>query len=223
LHASHATKNDVEELLQGDVQLHGWTLVAVNKETPERSKKFEVVPFDQRRYLCSFKGSHMGHYLDSSRLSLGELEWPDNCIVEITEKWHFNDAVYKSQIHGDFNLEANLGDLSGAESYNDLLCQSKFALCPVGAGPNTLRFWEAIAAGSVPVLFDDDLAIFNKSEIYQDLLSNCIVWKKPISNDLIDFLKTYDLARAQRQSENLVKLYDQIRVPLAKTKDLPGQ
>lgn len=223
LHASHATKNDVEEFLGSDLKLHGWTLVAVNKETPERSKKFEVVPFDQRRYLCSFKGSHMGHYLDSSRLSLGELPWPDNCIVEITEKWHFNDAVYKSQIHGDFNLEANLGDLSGAESYNDLLCQSKFALCPVGAGPNTLRFWEAIAAGAVPVLFNDDLAIFNKSEIYQNLLSNCIVWRKPISNDFIDFLETYDLARAQRQSENLVELYDQIRVPLAKTNHLPGQ
>lgn len=214
LHASHATKNDVQEFLWSDLQLCGWPLVAVNKETPERSKKFEVVPFEQRLYLCSFKGSHMGHYLDSSRLALGKLQWPDNCIVEITEEWHFNDAVYKSQIHGDFKLEANLGDLSGAESYNELLCQSKFALCPVGAGPNTLRFWEAVAAGTIPVLLNDDLAVFNKSQSFQDILSNCIVWHKPISSELIDLLEAYDPDKAETQSKNLVALYGRIRRPV---------
>jgi hypothetical protein len=36
--------------------------------------------------------------------------------------------------------------------YNRLLSDSTFALCPAGAGPNSLRLWEALATGAVPVL-----------------------------------------------------------------------
>jgi hypothetical protein len=39
--------------------------------------------------------------------------------------------------------------------YIDSLSKTAFVLCPSGAGPNTIRYWEAIAFGRVPVLLSD--------------------------------------------------------------------
>jgi len=36
--------------------------------------------------------------------------------------------------------------------YNRVLSDSMFSLCPAGAGANTLRLWESLAVGAVPVL-----------------------------------------------------------------------
>jgi hypothetical protein len=36
-----------------------------------------------------------------------------------------------------------------------VLSDSRFALCPAGSGPNTLRLWESLAIGSVPVVLSD--------------------------------------------------------------------
>ena len=40
--------------------------------------------------------------------------------------------------------------------YNELLSDSVFSLCPEGAGPNTLRLWESLAVGAIPVVIVED-------------------------------------------------------------------
>ena len=40
-----------------------------------------------------------------------------------------------------------------------MLLKSKFTLCPSGSGPNSIRFWEALGAGSIPVLLADTLEL----------------------------------------------------------------
>ena len=40
--------------------------------------------------------------------------------------------------------------------YNQLLSDSVFSLCPEGAGPNTLRLWESLAVGAIPVVIVED-------------------------------------------------------------------
>jgi hypothetical protein len=39
--------------------------------------------------------------------------------------------------------------------YKDVLENSQISLCPRGTGPSTLRFFESISVGSVPVIFND--------------------------------------------------------------------
>ena len=67
------------------------------------------------------------------------------------DKWHFEDVVYRHQVQHELP-ESSIGTDETVASYNHLLSESVFSLCPAGAGPNTLRLWESLAVGSVPVL-----------------------------------------------------------------------
>jgi hypothetical protein len=40
--------------------------------------------------------------------------------------------------------------------YDEILCRSRFVLCPRGHGTSSLRLYEALAAGRVPVIISDD-------------------------------------------------------------------
>jgi xylogalacturonan beta-1,3-xylosyltransferase len=39
--------------------------------------------------------------------------------------------------------------------FQEILARSRFSLCPRGVGTATLRFWESLAAGAIPVLISD--------------------------------------------------------------------
>lgn len=42
-----------------------------------------------------------------------------------------------------------------AREYKDVLARSRFSLCPRGTGPSTIRFWESLQAGAIPVVLSD--------------------------------------------------------------------
>jgi hypothetical protein len=132
--------------------LHPWSLYAVNAEDPAR--QVGLVPFkapSDKSLLASFIGAHADHYISDIRLRLKQFEVEPDFLIKVTEKWHFEDVVYKHQVAG-LSLEDNYSIDSSVNYYNQILSDSKFALCPSGAGPNSLRLWEALAIGSIPVL-----------------------------------------------------------------------
>ncbi len=136
----------------GAMTLHPWHLYAVNVEDAGRRRGL-VLGRDAaaRPLLASFVGAHAAHYPTDTRLRLQALARQDGFEIGVTESWHFEDAVHRRQIDGDTAAPAR--DLGAAvERYNFLLSNSMFSLCPAGAGPNTLRLWESLAAGAVPVL-----------------------------------------------------------------------
>jgi len=45
------------------------------------------------------------------------------------------------------------------KEYCDGLASSEFCICPKGVGSGTRRFWEALAAGSIPILISDELEL----------------------------------------------------------------
>jgi len=63
-------------------------------------------------------------------------------------------VVYNYQIA---NKESDKKAIERQEivAYNRLLSQSLFSLCPGGAGPNTLRLWESLGTGTIPVVLSD--------------------------------------------------------------------
>jgi hypothetical protein len=140
------------ELLSPGCRLHPWALYAVNVEDPERQAGLAVGKDPaQRSVLASFLGAHMPHYLSDVRLRLRALANEPGFVVRVTDRWHFEDAVYQHQFADAAQQRHSAPDATVA-SYNHLLCDSVFALCPAGAGPNTLRLWEALAVGAIPVL-----------------------------------------------------------------------
>lgn len=135
-------------------KIHPWSLYAVNVEDQKRNLgiKLNVHP-DKKKYLASFIGTHSEHYLSNVRLSLAKFSEYPNYYIKYTNGWHFENIVYKHQVMG-LPLTHNYEVDNSVYEYNRILSDSKFVFCPPGAGLNTLRLWEALAVGSVPILID---------------------------------------------------------------------
>ncbi|MEQ5806377.1 exostosin family protein [Alteromonas sp. NFXS44] len=216
LYLSH--KNSASEATQQEVgtslNLHGWSLIAVNYETPERSEGMERKPMEDRKLLASFIGAHMNHYRDDKRVKLFEAAKEtgrDDVFVDLGDEWHFNKVVYEEQVLNK-EIEAHHIDEHHKRTfrYNSILSDSKFSFCPEGAGPNTLRFWESIAVGTIPVIFSDDLAIFTESDEAKSILDCCVIWKKDIASDLFSYLSSVPVHEVEKRAGKLVKLYEKI-------------
>jgi len=99
-------------------------------------------------------------YLSNSRdLILSSLKGLPGSLIEGYDGWYYQDHVYGVQIHG--MLKPDDAQVTGAEQcqreqhYVDVLQRSVFALCPSGTGPNTIRLWEALGCGAIPVVLSD--------------------------------------------------------------------
>jgi len=149
---SHAVPDDAQASPAG-IRVHPWHLYAVNVQDPERRQGLQIGKDPAtKRYLASFIGTHMPHYLCDARLQLRALTGRAGFEVQVTkEKWHFEDVVYRHQVQHEPLSSSYVVDES-VSRYNYLLSDSVFSLCPAGAGRNTLRLWESLAVGSVPVL-----------------------------------------------------------------------
>ncbi len=140
-----------DEVVPG-LALHPWSLYAVNAQEADRNEGlFPVRPANVRTLLASFMGAHMPHYLSDIRPRLLALASEPGFTVRLTDRWHFESLVYEHQIAGQA-LQPKPGEVQEMLDYNHLLADSVFALCPSGAGANTLRLWEALATGAIPVL-----------------------------------------------------------------------
>lgn len=152
LHASHSMSNQVID----EVNIHPWGLFAPNIEDPSRSIGLNPKPILGRNYLASFIGAYMKHYLNDDRRLLMGIK-ASNIYIQVTDMWHLNDTVYKYQVKNQpVPKDHDNKQIEKIINYNKILSDSKFALCPIGAGPNTLRFWESTAIGSIPVFFNTE-------------------------------------------------------------------
>lgn len=104
-------------------------------------KSYPYVPAGERPHpdlLASFLGRNC-HPLRARLLAMNFS--PDRILVE--------DA-------SDFNAFTHSGDkLARQRRYFDLCLRSKFMLCPRGAGPNSIRLFEALKLGIAPVIMAD--------------------------------------------------------------------
>ena len=137
------------------INIYPWRLFAPNIEDPNRRIGLTQKDISDRKYLASFIGAHMSHYINDDRTILSGIN-SKNSYIQVYDKWHYDDEVYKQQIQNEKAKKSQVEEQNKKTSnYNKVLSDSKFSLCPLGAGPNTLRFWESIAIGSIPVFFNE--------------------------------------------------------------------
>lgn len=211
---SHCTVDAAAKLAGKGCRLRvaPWTLYAVNYQDKTRNQGLVVgKPIRERRYLASFIGAHMPHYLSDIRVRLFEelsRVKADDVVIELTNVWHFNKIVYDHQVkakHAGPALPVDLTD--SATRYNCVLSDSKFALCPEGAGPNTLRLWEAIAVGSVPVLFTRSL-MFPKP-LHEALNDLCLFWTdSSFGAKFVNWLRSFSDDELEERSRGLMRAYN---------------
>lgn len=146
-----------EDIVNG-VRIVACPLFAVNVEdsafAPPRTM---VAPV--RDLLYSFIGAHASHYMSDVRQKLFQMAHPRDAIVRATDTWHLERVVYTchQNVHGSLDVDP-ARDARTLE-FNHVMLRSVFSLCPSGAGPNTIRFWEALAFGSVPVILSDGMCL----------------------------------------------------------------
>lgn len=126
------------------------------------------MPLSQRRWLYSFQGVYRPElYLTPVRQWILALPRRSDALIESRSEWHFEQHVYREQVHGepvDVGRHAELN--AEASSYAQALQQSVFALCPSGSGPNSIRLWEALGYGAIPVILADTLALPGDPELW---------------------------------------------------------
>lgn len=178
LHASHYSDVLTKKENPYNIRMHSWHLYAVNVEDVDRNENIEIDrPVEEKNLLASFKGAHMPHYLSDVRLllfpALQKDKIKEDISIEVTDEWHFNKHVFFQQVKGiDISNNLNNKDIP---LYNSLISRSIFTLCPEGAGINTIRFWEALAVGSIPVLMISDTHIPMLYRLHSDLHKCCIL------------------------------------------------
>lgn len=66
-------------------------------------------------------------------------------VIQRRPGWHFYDEPSAR--------------LAAGQQYRQVLSRSRFSLCPRGTGASTLRFWESLKAGAIPILLSDAMRL----------------------------------------------------------------
>ena len=139
----HDSYMRIEEILK---KLNVTKLFCISHDIRDKMEGIEIIPlafafnFEFKSackdILFSFVGSYKSHEI---RAKMRDRVFGDN-------------VVYRNEFHG-----ANLfADMSKEEAeYKDKLERSRFSLCPRGSAPSSIRFWESLGAGAIPVLISD--------------------------------------------------------------------
>jgi hypothetical protein len=149
------------------IRLHPFPLYPVRCATHPPTAPLQ--PPIQRPLLYSFQGAYApGLYLTPVRDWLLELPPRPDAQLERRQEWHYEQAVYREQVQGQPADAVRHAQLSAeADAYATTLQRSCFALCPSGSGPNSIRLWEALGYGSIPVILSDQLQLPGHVELWQ--------------------------------------------------------
>ncbi len=151
-----------------NILLHPFPLYpvqAINLEETETEKK----------YLFSFVGTrpNKSYLTDSRNNILDYLSSDDRGLVIARDKWHYNKIVYEHQVLKQVKKNKALVDQSASAEFKQVMKQSVFALCPSGSGPNSIRLWEAIGFGVIPVVLADTYLPPGDLKLWNDAIVTC--------------------------------------------------
>jgi hypothetical protein len=117
----------------------------------------EIKPLEDRKHLYSFVGAYdETGYISDIRKKIFSLTKSEGSFILRREQWHFEREVYGEQIAGN-GLSVNERQLlqKNMTEYAEILGDSIYSLCPSGAGVNSIRLWESILFGAIPIVFSD--------------------------------------------------------------------
>jgi hypothetical protein len=134
-----------------------------------------------RRWLYSFVGMRPnGWYLTQARAwIIDRLRADPRGHVIARDDWHYKQIVYRHQVLDRAPKDAEgrpapgLVDDAASAQFRDVLYDSTFALCPSGTGPNSIRLWEAMMAGSIPVIIAGTYAPPGDPRLWEEAVVFC--------------------------------------------------
>jgi hypothetical protein len=161
---SHATQGLTQI---GGIRIHPFPLYPVRCATHPPTQPMKLPT--QRPLLYSFQGTYAPElYRTPVRDWLLALPPRPDAQLQRRQEWHYQQAVYREQVRGGAADAARHAQLAQeAEAYAATLQASCFALCPSGSGPNSIRLWEALGYGAIPVILSDQLQLPGSAALWQ--------------------------------------------------------
>ncbi|MEO9876493.1 MAG: exostosin family protein [Anderseniella sp.] len=162
-----------------NMQLHPFPLFPV-QQVPHRSEDFDR----PRRWLFSFVGSRaLDHYLtDARNLIIDLLSADARGNVVARDGWHYERVVYDTQVLGTSSpVEGELINDTHSDDFCQIMDQTTFALCPSGSGPNSIRLWESVLNGAIPVILSDTWAAPGDPALWEAATISCAETPEAIS------------------------------------------
>lgn len=147
-----------EDTISG-VVIEGCPLYAVNFEDPYRNSEITSGDTPPRDLLYSFVGGYQNGYLSMVRNDIFNLPPRSDTLIRNTGSWHFNSIVYSSSQNAEGDQMVDTSHHTKTAFYNQTLQRSRYSLCPSGSGPNSIRLWESLAVGAIPVILADTLDV----------------------------------------------------------------
>ena len=121
-----------------------------------------------------------------------------NCYIKTNNTWFYQNHVYSSDKASQFNTQIQ------EHLYKSTLNISKFSLSPSGTGPNSIRLWESLSYGCIPVILSDKLVLPNINVNYDDFL---IILKEEKINELYDYLLTFTDDKIEAMSKKCIEIF----------------
>ena len=179
-------------------------LYAVNVEDPQRNAHFQGQDFmeNKRDLLFSFIGYYRESYLSDVRAKILNLK-DDEGQIEKLENWHFEEIVYSSKQNYDNRYDPSQSHEERTGKYNQTLLNSRYSLCPSGAGPNSIRFWESLAVGAIPVLLADTLEL-PKHDLWNEAILRV---KEDEVESIPDLLKSISEKEERERRAKCLEIY----------------
>lgn len=215
----------------GEIKLKPCPLYAVNYENGSLRR----IENQEKHIRANFIGGYQSeNYLTSVRLDIFELNkcnghkapgWGNltetnggPILIINTGEWHFNKIVYArtQNYDNEYPQHAQINDDASdhnkrTEFYNNVLINSSYTLSPSGSGPNSIRFWEALSVGSIPILLADTLELPKLPDIGVDWEDSILVVEEKDVFKIPSILQDIDNAREKRMSKNCIKIYNFLR------------
>lgn len=111
-----------------------------------------ALPAPRKDIFCSFIGANTGEHLPGRvRSRIFELPPRPDVVIKYRDAWH-----WRGRGSGEEWLRRHK---ESADEFRSVLSRSRFSLCPRGNGPSTIRFWESLQAGAIPVLLSDEMRL----------------------------------------------------------------
>ena len=145
-----------------------------------------VDPAPTKDLLYSFIGCDWTHH---TRKTIFAMRHPKNTYIKNNKKWHFEQPAHIQK--------------KNKKEYQAVLARSRFSLCPRGTGPSSIRFWESLQAGAIPLVIADGM-----------VLPEGFDWETAIiripekeATTINEVLKTISLQQEEEMRWNCLKAY----------------
>lgn len=194
------------------IRFHSWPLMASNAENKERSRGLIYKKLEDRKYLFSFVGAYNPKkYRSEIREELKIMLSKDSRgLFEVCDEWFYEKIVYEEQM-GNKKLSSDYyhEHAKMTQRYNQILSESIFSMCPEGTGPNTVRLWESLAVGAIPVVFSDNWIPPKAPNVNWD--DFCVFIRHDQIKDTLKILESLSKSEVELMQKNCIDVYNRFR------------